>query len=51
MEPFERQWFWWDAEIVRDGTLRVTVEIPGWPAALGALDWAAASSRRRRGGS
>jgi len=39
MEPFERQWFWWDAEIGRDGTLRVTVEIPGWPAALGALDW------------
>ncbi len=39
MEPFERQWFWWDAEIGTDGTLRVTVEIPGWPAALGALDW------------
>jgi len=39
MEPFERQWFWWDAEIGTDGTLRVTVEIPSWPAALGALDW------------
>lgn len=23
----------------RDGTLRVTIEILGWPAGLGALDW------------
>lgn len=37
--PSERQWFWWDAEVGRDGTLRVTVEVPGWPTALGALDW------------
>jgi hypothetical protein len=37
--PSERQWFWWDAEVGQDDTLRVTVEVPGWPAALGALDW------------
>jgi hypothetical protein len=37
--PSERQWFWWDAEAGQDGTLRITVEVPGWPAALGALDW------------
>jgi hypothetical protein len=37
--PSERQWFWWDAEVGRDGTLRVTVEIPGCPTAMGALDW------------
>lgn len=39
MEPAERQWFWWDAELSGDGALRVTVEIPGWLPALGALDW------------
>lgn len=37
--PSERQWFWWDAEPLQDGALRVAVEMPGWPAALGALDW------------
>lgn len=39
LTPSERQWFWWDAEAGTDDTLRVTVEVPGWPAALGALDW------------
>lgn len=39
LEPSERQWFWWGAEIRPDGCLRVTVEVPGRPAALGALDW------------
>jgi hypothetical protein len=38
LTPPERQWFWWDAT-AGDGTLRVTVEVPDWPAALGALDW------------
>lgn len=33
------EWFWWDAEVGTDGTLQVTVEVPGWPTALGALDW------------
>ena len=31
--PSERQWFWWDATVGTDGTLRVTVEVPGWPTA------------------
>jgi hypothetical protein len=39
LEPSERQWFWWSAEMGTDGSLRVTVEVPGRPAALGALDW------------
>jgi hypothetical protein len=37
--PSERQWFWWDAEVGRDGSLRVTIEVAGWPVALGALGW------------
>ncbi|WP_406642528.1 hypothetical protein [Amycolatopsis sp. WGS_07] len=39
LNPLERQWFWWDAKAEQDGTLRVTVEVSGWPTALGALDW------------
>jgi hypothetical protein len=34
----ERLWFWWNAEVGRDGTLRATVEVARWPTALGALD-------------
>ncbi|QRP49055.1 hypothetical protein [Amycolatopsis sp. FDAARGOS 1241] len=37
--PSERQWFWWDAKVGRDDTLRVSIEVMGWPTALGALDW------------
>lgn len=37
--PSERPWYWWDAEVTGDGGLRVIVEVPGWPTALGALDW------------
>lgn len=39
LEPSERQWFWWDAVIESPDTLRVSVEVSGWPAPLGALDW------------
>jgi hypothetical protein len=39
LTPSERQWFWWDAEVRQDATLQVSVEVEGWPAALGALDW------------
>src|SRR5436305_4029099 len=39
LTPAERQWYWWDATIESDTALRVVVEVPGWPAALGALDW------------
>jgi hypothetical protein len=39
LEPAERQWYWWDSETCADGRLRVAVEVGGWPAALGALDW------------
>lgn len=39
LEPSARQWFWWDAAVEDPDTLRVTVEISDWPAALGALEW------------
>jgi hypothetical protein len=39
LEPHERQWYWWDAEIAGPDKLRVSVEVPGWPAPLGSLDW------------
>jgi hypothetical protein len=39
LEPAERQWFWWDAVVENPETLRVMVEVPGWPAPLGALEW------------
>ncbi len=39
LEPDERQWFWWNAAVEGGGTLRVAVEVPGWPAPLGALEW------------
>jgi hypothetical protein len=38
LEPDERQWFWW-AATVEDDALRVAVELSGWPAPLGALEW------------
>ncbi|WP_375431314.1 hypothetical protein [uncultured Friedmanniella sp.] len=38
LEPEERQWFWWDAAVGgRRG--QVLVEVPGWPAPFGALEW------------
>jgi hypothetical protein len=39
LEPSERQWFWWDSVIESPDTLQVIVEVSGWPAPLGALDW------------
>ena len=39
LEPSERQWFWWDAVVESPEILRVIVQVSGWPAPLGALDW------------
>ena len=39
LEPSERQWYWWDATAKSHDALLVTVEVPGWPAPLGALEW------------
>lgn len=39
LQPSERQWFWWDAATEDPDTLRVIVEVSGWPAPLGALGW------------
>lgn len=38
-EPEQRQWFWWDATAERDDQVRVVVELAGWPAPFGALQW------------
>lgn len=37
--PPERQWFWWDAVVRPEVSLQVTVEVAGWPTALGSLQW------------
>lgn len=39
LEPDERQWFWWDTQVESPDRLRVTIEVAGWPAPFGALDW------------
>lgn len=39
MEPSERTWWWWDAVIMGPSEARVSVEVDGWPTALGALEW------------
>ncbi len=39
LEPDERRWFWWDGATIDSNTLRVDIEVAGWPAPLGALDW------------
>lgn len=39
MHPEERQWFWWDARVGDCDSAVVSVEIPGWPPAVGALVW------------
>jgi hypothetical protein len=39
LDPSERQWFWWDAVVEKGDRLRVIIEVSGWPAPLGALDW------------
>jgi len=39
LETSERTWFWWGAVVDSPDTARLIVEVPGWPAPLGALDW------------
>ena len=39
MHPDERQWYWWDARVDGDSSAKVLVEVPGWPSAIGALEW------------
>jgi hypothetical protein len=39
LQPDERQWFWWDAVVRGKHEARIFVEVPGWPVALGALEW------------
>lgn len=39
MQPDNRTWFWWDADVEDEHTMKVYVEVIGWPAPLGALEW------------
>lgn len=44
MEPDQRTWWWWDAEVTGPTTAIVHVTVEGWPSALGALHWLLAAS-------
>lgn len=39
LQPGERQWSWWDSSVAEDGSLRLVVEVAGWPSPIGALEW------------
>jgi hypothetical protein len=39
MEPDERSWLWWDADVVDDEHLLVSVAIDSWPFGWGAISW------------
>lgn len=38
LEPANRQWYWWDGKVSGDRVV-VSVEVAGWPAPLGSLEW------------
>jgi hypothetical protein len=37
--PEERYWYWWDAAVEDDSTIRIAVEISDWPFPWGSLEW------------
>ena len=40
MEPSDRQWYWWDAQVLDDGgQILVAVVVEGWPFPWGSLRW------------
>ena len=39
LEPAERQWFVWHLRLACADRIRVSVEVAGWPAPLGSLQW------------
>ena len=39
LEPAQREWYWWNATVEEPDSLHVVVQVEGWPAPLGALDW------------
>ncbi len=39
LKPSERQWQWWDAEVVNDNVVLVSVAVESWPFGWGALIW------------
>lgn len=42
--PEEKQWFWWDAKIHDEDTIKITVECLYWPFPWGTLEWLFISS-------
>jgi hypothetical protein len=39
MRPENREWYWWDAEVVGGAAAVVEVEVDGWPFPWGSLEW------------
>jgi hypothetical protein len=37
--PEEREWYWWDAKVLNDDALLVTLQVQGDPAPMPALEW------------
>lgn len=35
----DRAWYWWDGVVDDGDTVRICVEVTGWPVPLGALEW------------
>lgn len=39
LKPTERQWAWWDAQVISPRSLRVVVLVKGYPFPAGSLQW------------
>lgn len=39
LKPEQRQWYWWNSEIIDSNTFKITVECFGSPFPWGALEW------------
>jgi hypothetical protein len=39
MKPDEREWWWWDGSVADSRSLRIELQVSGWPFPTGALGW------------
>lgn len=39
MNPSQRSWYWWDGEVINSHTIRVAIEVDGWPFPWGSFAW------------
>ncbi len=39
MRPEERQWYWWDSQILAPDHGQVLIKVTDWPTAVGSLVW------------